>query len=33
MIPVIADNADYFDTMGFLAGKNAKNTPSLFSII
>ena len=26
MIPVIADNADYFDTMGFLAGKNAKNT-------
>ncbi|MEK7504471.1 MAG: class I tRNA ligase family protein [Patescibacteria group bacterium] len=27
MIPVIADNADYFDTMGFLAGKNAKKHP------
>lgn len=29
MIPVIADNADYFDTMGFLAGKNAKKHPEL----
>ena len=29
MIPVIADNADYFDTMGFLSGKNAKKHPEL----
>ena len=29
MIPVIADNADYLPTMGFLAGKNAKKHPEL----
>ncbi|MBI5452795.1 class I tRNA ligase family protein, partial [Candidatus Gottesmanbacteria bacterium] len=29
MIPVIADNADYLPTMGFLAGKNAKKNPRL----
>ncbi len=29
MIPVIADNADYFETMGFLSGKNAKKHPEL----
>ncbi len=29
MIPVIADNADYFDSMGFLSGKNAKKHPEL----
>ncbi len=29
MIPVIADNADYLDTMGFLSGKNAKKHPEL----
>src|SRR3989339_272495 len=29
MIPVIADNADYLPTMGFLSGKNAKKHPEL----
>ncbi len=29
MISVIADNADYLDTMGFLSGKNAKKYPEL----
>lgn len=29
MIPVIADNADYLPTMGFLAGKNAKKHPRI----
>ena len=29
MILVIADNADYLDTMGFLSGKNAKKHPEL----
>jgi isoleucyl-tRNA synthetase len=29
MIPVIADNADYLPSMGFLAGKNAKKHPEI----
>lgn len=29
MIPVIADNADYLDGLGFLSGKNAKKHPEL----
>lgn len=29
MIPVIADNADYLPTLGFLSGKNAKKNPRL----
>ncbi len=29
MIPVIADNADYLDTLDFLAGKNAKKHPEI----
>ncbi|HUD19678.1 MAG TPA: isoleucine--tRNA ligase [Patescibacteria group bacterium] len=29
MIPVIADNADYLPSLGFLAGKNAKKHPEI----
>ena len=29
MIPVIADNADYIDGLGFLTGKNAKKHPEI----
>ncbi len=29
MIPVIADNADYLEGLGFLSGKNAKKNPRL----
>ena len=29
MIPVIADNADYLENLGFLTGKNAKKHPEL----
>ena len=29
MIPVIKDNADYMDNLGFLSGKNAKKHPEL----
>ena len=29
MVPVIADNADYLDNLGFLSGKNAKKHPEL----
>ncbi len=29
MIPVIADNADYLDSLGWLAGKNAKKHPEV----
>jgi isoleucyl-tRNA synthetase len=29
MIPVIADNADYLDNLGFLSGKNAKKHPEI----
>lgn len=29
LIPVIQDNADYFDDLGFLSGKNAKKHPEL----
>lgn len=29
MIPIIHDNASYFDTMGFLSGQNAKKHPEL----
>src|SRR3989344_4500195 len=29
MVPVIADNADYLDGLGFLSGKNAKKHPEI----
>ncbi|MFH1827480.1 MAG: isoleucine--tRNA ligase [bacterium] len=29
MIPVLADNADYLDNLGFLTGKNAKKNPKI----
>ncbi|MBI2309989.1 class I tRNA ligase family protein [Candidatus Collierbacteria bacterium] len=29
MVPVIADNADYLDGLGFLTGKNGKKNPAL----
>ena len=32
MILVIADNADYLDTMGFLSGKNAKSIRTNFGL-